>query len=292
MDFAILSRIKKLAMALPHAVDHVVSGGALITAPPPGASTELGRLLWTWPRPLIHPQARLLVIHSQKSASTNVAIWYLRQIGHAQAARDFHYWPHRYLSQVLNYSEFYRKAYELEFSKFTVVRVVRNPFERAVSSFRHALKHGHVDKEIAKRLDYHGIADKGLSFSTFIDFLERLDLGSCDPHFSFQRHPVEDKLPVHYLINVSSEDLFARLNEVEAAIGLPRSDMAADPWIKYLRQHNRPEKLMFDDDDLYTKALTRRQAIHGPWPRYEAFMQPEARERLARLYALDINAYL
>jgi hypothetical protein len=128
--------------------------------------------------------------------------------------------------------------------------------------------------------------------SIFLDFLERLNLGSCDPHFSLQRHPIEDRLPVHYLINVSSEDLFARLNEVEAAVGLPRTDMAADPWIKYLRWHGRPEKLMSDGDDLYTKLFSRKQAKEGPWPRYEAFMQPEARERLARLYAVDIKAYL
>ena len=279
-------------MALPHAFEHVIGGDARKDPPPPGVNTELGRLLWTWPRPLIHPQARLLVIHSQKSACTNVAIWYLRQIGHAQAARDFHYWPHYYLSQVLNHSEFYRKAYDLDFLKFTVVRVVRNPFERAVSSFRHALKHGHLDDEIRKRLGYNDVAHKGLSFSIFIDFLERVDLANCDPHISLQRHPIEGKLPVHHLINVSSENLFTRLNDVEASVGLPRSDMTADPWIRYLHHHNRPEKMMPDTGDLYTHVLGRPQAKNGPWPRYEAFMHPEARERIARLYAVDIKAYL
>jgi hypothetical protein len=292
MNFEILSRLKKAAVALPQALDHAMSGDTGMTAPPPGANTEMGRLLWTWPRPLINPKAKLLVIYSQKSACTNVAIWYLRQIGHARAARDFHYWPHRYLSRVLNYSEFYRKAYELDFSRFTVVRVVRDPFERAASSFRHALKHGHVDEEIAKRIGYHDVAGQGLSFSTFLDFLETLDLTSCDPHIAVQRHPIEDKLPVHHLINVSREDLFARLNEVEAAVSLPRSNHADDPWIKQLAFHHRPDKTLEDNGDLYTTPLTREQAQRGPWPHDEALLSPAARGRIARLYAADIKAYL
>lgn len=292
MSFEIFSRLKSAAAALPGALDRAWHDDGLLSAAPPGADTEMGRLLWSIPRPLIHPGARLIVIFSQKSACTSTVIWYLHQLGHAKAARDFHHWPHNYLYRILHYSQLYRDAYALDLSKFTVVRIVRDPFERAVSSFRHALRHGYSDADIAKRLGYRDIAGKGLSFSTFLDFLEQVDLTTCDRHFCLQRHPIEDKLPVHHLINVTTQDLFTRLNEVEAAVGLPLSNMAADPWIKQLRGHHRPKKEVAGAEDLYTRLFTRQQAGRGPWPRHEALLPPQARERIARLYATDIKSYL
>jgi hypothetical protein len=261
-------------------------------SPPPGAASGIGRLLWSPPQPLIHPDARMIVIFSQKSACTNVAIWFLHHLGHLKAARDFHYWPHEYRARVYYYSELYQKAYERDLSAFKVVRIVRDPYERAASCFRHALRYRFADAELRKRLGRRNIAEDGLSFSDFLDFLEKLDLADCDPHFMIQRHPLEDRLPVHHLINVSTENLFARLNEVEADLGLSRSDLAAEPWVKELRGHNRPAGKFTQDDDLYTRAFTRRQARKGPWPADRAFLTEPARARIARLYAADIKAYL
>jgi hypothetical protein len=261
-------------------------------APPPGATTEMGRLLWAAPQPLINPGAKMMVVFSQKAACTNVLIWFFHHLGHATAARHFHNWPHEYRNQVYYYSALYRKAYGLDFEKFKAVRVVRDPYERAASSFRHVVRNGFADATIAKRLRYRHIASKGLSFSAFLDFLDTLDLTDCDPHYSLQRHPIEDRLPVHHLINISTENLFTRLSEVETALGLPQSDMAGHPWVKRLRQHNRPAKELAGGADLYAQTFTREQARLGPWPRDEALLTPRARERIARLYAVDISAYL
>ncbi len=260
-------------------------------APPPGANSDLGRLLWAAPQPLINPDAKLMVVFSQKSACTNVLIWFFHHLGHAPAARHFHPWPHEYRTSVYYYSHLYRNAYSLDFSKFSVVRVVRDPYERAASSFRHVLRHGFVDTLIAKRLRYRDIATKGLSFSAFLDFLETLDLANCDPHFSLQRHPIEDRLPVNHLINISTESLFSRLSEVETAIGLPQSRMVEHPWVNQWRGHNRPANELAGDD-LYSQFLSREQAHLGPWPRDAALLTAPARERISRLYAVDIKAYV
>src|SRR5262245_41835151 len=68
--------------------------------PPPGAMSGLGRLRWADPRPLILPQRRMIVVFSPKSACTTVVIWFLHQIGHSKAARDYASWPHRYRTEV------------------------------------------------------------------------------------------------------------------------------------------------------------------------------------------------
>lgn len=273
------------------ALSQAAGRGLAANDPPPGASSELGRLLWTDPRPLIFPRKRMIVVFSPKSACSTVVIWFLHQIGHAKAARDYSSWPHRYRTEVYYRSALYRNAYERNLSKFSLVRIVRDPLERAVSSFRQVQKGGLADREMAGVLGRNDMSTTGLSFSEFLDFLERCDLRTCDPHFRIQRHPIEDRLPTRHLINASTENLLARLNQVEADFDLPVTDFGKLEWLqKISRKHSHvatPSIAL----DAYTHRFNRDAARSGSWPPYAAFLTPEARERLARLYATDIDAY-
>ncbi|MEA2986406.1 MAG: hypothetical protein QOD94_2660 [Alphaproteobacteria bacterium] len=259
--------------------------------PPPGAASELGRLLWTDPRPLIYPRKRMIVVFSPKSACTSVVIWFFHQLGHTAAARDYSSWPHRYRTEVYYKSTLYRHAYERDLSKFSLVRIVRDPFERAVSSFRHVQKGGLADKEITRALGRNDMSTAGLSFSEFLDFLERCDLNTCDPHFRVQRHPLEDRLPTRHLINASTEDLFSRLNEVEADFNLPITEFGKLEWLQKINSKHRHVEAPAAPADAYNHRFNREAARNGSWPPYSAFLTADARERLARLYARDIEAY-
>jgi len=265
--------------------------GARPDAPPQGAESGLGRLLWTDPKPLIHTPERMIVVFSPKSACTSVLIWFYHQIGHYKAARDYGSWPHNYRSEVYYRSRFYRRAFQRDLSKFSLVRVVRDPFERAVSSFRHAQKGGFADKAIGKAIGRRDMATAGLSFSEFIDFLEKSDLKTCDPHFRIQRHPIEDHLPTAHLINASTEDLFGRLNQVEITCGLPLTDFTKLEWLRKLNPSHTHTEAKVVPADAYTHRFTREDAASGAWPPYAAFLNAGARERLARLYAVDVKAY-
>ena len=233
----------------------------------------------------------MIVVFSPKSACTSVVIWFFHQLGHSAAARDYSSWPHRYRTEVYYKSTLYRRAYERDLSKFSLVRVVRDPFERAVSSFRHVQKGGLADKEIARALGRTDMSTAGLSFSEFLDFLERCDLKTCDPHFRVQRHPIEDRLPTRHLINASAEDLFSRLNEVEADFNLPITDFSTLEWLQKINRKHRHVEAPAAPADAYNHRFNREAARNGSWPPYSAFLIPVARERLARLYARDIEAY-
>ena len=265
----------------------------------PWARTNLGRLFWKAPRPLIHPGARMVVIFSAKSACTSVVIWFLHQLGQAAAARDYSHWPHRYRSKVYYRGPVYRSAFDHDLENFAVVRVVRDPFDRTVSSFRHALRTRLADRYIPGVLHRWNVSKDGLSFDEFLDFLEHSDLTTCNTHFRIQRHPLEDELPVRHLINVSTEDLFTRLNEVETDLGLPHTDFAELQWLhqaderRTRRERRRRAGARHPDvTDPYTHRFTQDQAREGPWPSYSAFLTPEARERIARLYAVDLESYM
>lgn len=260
---------------------------------PPAARGTMSRLLWALPLPLINPDAKLVVLFSPKSACTNVVIWFLHHLGHMDAARDFHRSPHRYLDRVYYRSPLYQRAVRLDLTGFTVVKVIRDPYQRAVSSFRHVVRTSLFDDDMERKLGDTGLAQNGLSFAAFLDFLEKTDLRRCNPHYSLQGHPIEAKLPASHLINVSREDLFRRLNEVESAIGLAASDLANAPWVRqFERRHHRDGGDFSGVTDFYRQRLRREQALKGPWPPYDALLTPEARERVARLYASDIAAYL
>jgi hypothetical protein len=258
---------------------------------PPGPTSELGRLLWTDPRPLIHTRKRMIVVFSPKSACTSAVIWFFHQLGHGTAARDYASWPHRYRTEVYYKSRIYRLAFERDLSTFSLVRIIRDPFERAVSSFRHVQKGGLADKAIAKVLGRRDMATAGLSFSEFLDFLERCNLKTCDPHFRIQRHPIEDHLSTRHLINASTENLFSRLRQVEADFDLPITDFDKLEWLRKLNPGHSHVEATSLPADVYTHRFTQDDARSGSWPGYAAFLTPAARERIARLYDTDIKAY-
>lgn len=256
-----------------------------------GWTSPANRLMRHAPRPLIHPDARMIVIFSPKSACTSVVIWFLHQLGEAERAQAYHRWPHRYRGDVYYRSDLYRQACNLDLTGFRVVRVVRDPFDRAVSSFRHVQRSGIADTDFKTLLARSDAAEAGVSFREFLDLLERMDLTRSNEHFGIQRHPVEDKLPVTHLINISTEDLFTRLNQVEADLGLPITNFAELHWIHSLAERRSRFNGRIATNDAYELRLTRSQARRGPWPPYSALLTPPARERIAHLYAADIAAY-
>src|SRR5262249_9156599 len=145
-----------------------------------------------------------------------------------------------YRIEVYYNSALYRRGYERnDLSEFSLLRIVRDPFERAVSSFRHVQRGKLAARDLARKLRRRDIAETGLSFSEFLDFLERCDLRTCAPHFARQKHPIEELLPTRYRTNASSEDLLARLNAVEAETGLPVTDFSRLEWLQRTdRKHN------------------------------------------------------
>ena len=252
---------------------------------------SVNRLIRMAPRPLIHPEARLIVIFSPKSACSNVVIWFLHQLGKAEEAREHNDWPHLYRRNVYCKSSLYREACDLPLNDFRVVRIVRDPLDRAASSFRHALRTGLGKQLFGSALGRPNAVKEGVSFREYLDALDRIDLTTCNTHFRIQRHPVEDKLPVTHLINVTSQDLYARLNEVEADLGLPVTDFAKLEWLQSLSSQRGRFNGKIETDDAYDLPLTADHGRVGPWPHYRALLTPVARERLARLYAADIAAY-
>jgi hypothetical protein len=241
------------------------------------------------PRPLVDPDRKLVVVFSPKSACTSVAIWFFNLIGHLKAARDYHEWPHQY--RTIHYqSALYNRALRGGIDDYTVVRVVRDPYDRVTSSFRHAVSTGYADDELSAAIPEYDREDRRISFSRFLDFLQTEDLSTCNPHHGLQYHPIEDLLKPGHAINISRQDLFTRLNEVEVALGLPHTDFPSIAWIHDLSQKRHVAKVAFEGDAV-NSSLDRERAAHGPWPAASALLTPDVRQRIAKLYGPDVSRY-
>jgi Sulfotransferase family len=256
--------------------------------PPDKAEKAWRQALRKVERPLLHPQRRFVVLFSAKSACSSVVIWFLHTLGLAAEARAFSEWPHHYRINRFYAREDYLAARDaLGPDDVTVLRVVRDPVDRAGSSFRHALGLSYARETIREKLGIDTDV-QGLSFERFIDFLEMEDLDHCDPHHKRQKHAVEGLRRPDVVINASRQDLFTELNAFERMMGMPVTNFKELAWVHELQATRVPHSVN-PEADVYRTVLTREQAQNGPWPK--KLITPEARARLEKLYAEDMALY-
>jgi hypothetical protein len=172
------------------------------------------------------------------------------------------------------------------------LRVIRNPYRRAVSSYRHALGHQYEDEKVRDALGL-SIADRGLAFDEFLDYLRMIDIAACNKHHAQQWHPLEAHVILRSVINLDKEDLVEGLEAFEKAIGAkPLSPDAKRRMLEALAQdsgrYSKP--LSCDPGSHVATRFTRTQALVS-WPNYDAFLTSDARRKIEQIYAKDFEAY-
>ena len=244
------------------------------------------RIAWT-PNALIDRDRRFAVIFSEKSACTTAVIWFCNTLGLADEARAYSEWPHDYRIEVLQHPAAQFRPNVEQLDDFTVLQVIRDPFERAASSFRHALGLRYVDQTIRTKIGVD-IAKDGLSFEQFLAFLKKEDLRACDPHHRMQSCSLMRGRRADVVINISHQDLFRELNAFELRMRMPPTDFTNLAWIHQL-QATRTPKLIDMGPDPDQLVLTVNQALRGPWP--SGLLTERSRRQIEMLYADDISRY-
>lgn len=218
--------------------------------------------------------ANLAVMWSYKAACTTVIKWAFQHNGLLPEAMAYNSWVHKYRLRQYQKSERYlSRLKRLSSSAFDVVKVVRDPLDRAVSSYIHAYRHGYDDEAIAKLVQRPVSRRQRFSFREFVSYLEQSDLQYCNPHHRVQVAPIER----HVLFGTRpskvikvEQGLTAALGELERELGLPPTDftspvfasdhhtvrtaqsgLAAD--LVYLPPRAAPPAATFYDRELATK---------------------------------------
>ena len=156
-----------------------------------GLRRPLTNALLEPPQPWLNPDRSLLVVWSAKSASSLTFIWYLATVGLLDDYRASGMSSHEYRGKRLARSDVVQRGRSKLLDDYWIVHILRDPYLRAVSSYRHALATGYADKRIGPRSGGSLDRKEGFSFARYLDYLETIDLRGANVHHRLQLHRVE-----------------------------------------------------------------------------------------------------
>jgi hypothetical protein len=240
------------------------------------------------PPPLVDRERRLVVLWSPKSACTAAYVWFASVCGFLDQVRQYES-PHHHRMQVFRTSRRYLDSIVADTSDFHVVRIIRDPYARAVSIFREAFVGNYADRDAALvNLNF----DAGVSFHMFLLMLERLDMENVDTHYRPQLHPFERARKPDTIINISKADLFSELNAFEERSDWPVTDFAAMEWFHaYERARRAPPPAIYGRDMFKTPIARGNPPAQTPFPDFACLLAPEAKARIKSIYRDDFDAY-
>lgn len=255
---------------------------------------SLRRKLRRRPQPLIDAQRRTVISWSPKAACTRVLIWYYQRTELLNEALAYHRWPHKHRNEVLYKSRCHldseKQLIREGTSAWDYVKVVRDPVKRCISSYRHALKTGYADQSMSQTLGREVNHRHGFSYETFLEYLRKIDLSSCNPHHRFQTHPV-DKIIFHrtWLIDIDEKDLDSELASIDELHGVNDgtqqqlvTDFLRKDTQRYANSESQSESL---DSDQWLKPLKNSDTEH--WPKQALENTTEATHIVRELYQRD-----
>lgn len=230
--------------------------------------------------------ANLAVMWSFKAACTTVIKWVFQHNGLLPEALAYSKWIHRYRLRVYQKDDRYlSRLQRLNDRDFKIIKIVRDPLDRAVSSYIHAYLMKYEDEAIAKIVGRPLDSHQRFSFREFVTFLEQIDLRRCNPHHRVQVAPVER----HVLFGTRpqtivriEQGLEPSLNAMERSLGLPVTDFADDVF------HSHHHTIRADQ---YEPAADLIDFPGKMFPPTAAFYDADLSARVARLYAEDLRQY-
>jgi len=230
--------------------------------------------------------ANLAVMWSYKAACTTVIKWVFLHNGLLPEALAYSNWIHKYRLRRYQKSERYlTRLKQIGNGTFDVVKIVRDPLDRAVSSYIHAYRHGYDDEAISDVIQRPLTRQQRFSFREFVTYLEQSNLRYCNPHHRVQVAPIERhvlfRTKPRKIIRIE-QGLTSALSELERSLGMPATDFKSP---------------VFSSDH-----HTVRDTQHGPAadlthfsrkavPPASMFYDAELSARVARLYAEDFRHY-
>jgi len=239
------------------------------------------------PCPLLFPPRGLGLIWSAKSACTTSVLWYFAVAGLLKEALAYDPWPHKYREQVLPTLDYYRTwLVNTDPRKLAWVRVIRDPYKRAVSIFRHVLRYPHNNNSFRQDLGLD-LSQDSLSFDSFLSKLEAGDITACDIHLRKQHHPLERSIRPTRTINADREPLLDALLDFATPTQDVRLHLNAE--ISRISSSHHAHRTLHDGD--VSKTPFKMPFISQDWPEYRNFLNASTCRKIERLYRADFAAY-
>ena len=196
-------------------------------------------------------------------------------------------WPHKYRMEVLPTLDYYRTwLVNTDPRKLAWLRVIRDPYKRAVSIFRHVLRYSHNNNSFRQDLGLD-LSQDSLSFDSFLSKLEAVDITGCDIHLRQQHHPLERSIRPTRIINADKEPLLDALLDFATPTQDVRMHLNAE--ISRISSFHHAHRTLYHGD--VSKTSFKMPFISQDWPEYGDFLNVSTCRKIERLYAADFAAY-
>lgn len=231
--------------------------------------------------PFVFEKQRVLLLATPKAGITSATNWAFANLGLMAAAKQYHPWVHRYRTEIYVQQQQVRAKFRaaLEAKDFSVYKVVRNPWERLVSSFHHAIKHRVLPQPPTPPAAIQ-------NFEAFLNYLEGALQQPIDPHLGLQKSVYEAVFPNFKPTVLPLEDLENQLSILCASHGfeVPFSAEMAES-----KHHAKKSKV----EVAAAVHLMDGVALFQNFPNdYQVFFQaPHIKTKAAQLLAPDLKAY-
>ncbi|NNE38201.1 MAG: sulfotransferase family 2 domain-containing protein [Gammaproteobacteria bacterium] len=234
--------------------------------------------------PLIDPKFRFMLFFSAKVGSTFISKWFFEQIGKLNEALEYSHWIHNYRIKVYYKSPQYKQDLKRALAKQTkMIKLVRCPYQRAVSSYFHCLRHEHFYDVLSDFIGKPFNKDYVFTFEEFVDYLNTLDISKCNPHFRSQtwKHEKNNRMKFHHIIKIeNSIDEFKRL---ESDFSLRNTDLLRHTDSKHHIEKKQGNGGYCGDN--------RKIDLRNPMNQYSDFFNESTINLISKIYYIDFETY-
>jgi hypothetical protein len=259
----------------------------MITAAKPSVNQEHLKVLRSPDKPLYTPKLDLALFFSAKSGCTWAVKWFFYQTNLLDAALFYHPWIHTYRMEVFYKSNKYKNHLHklLTQKNNKIIKVARNPYNRAVSSYLHACKLDYEDEKISSFLGREVDQENKFTFEEFVNYLSAIDLRKCNVHHKIQVHPAEEHKLIEPTYIVKLENSLDDIRRVESELNLKQSN-----YNKLKKSAHHTSKVAAQEyvgDRQFT--FTENSNVSVPSTIY--FYNDKLQQSIAELYQIDFEHY-
>lgn len=224
-------------------------------------------------RPLVDDQKKVLLALTPRAGCTICTQMFFREMGLLDEALRYDPWVHEYRIDIYNKKTPFRRSV-LTDSEYFRMKIVRDPYRRAVSSYRFVMQRGSL-------LVPGDLSGKELTFRGFLSFLETLDLAVSDVHYGLQKDSFERNLPEVYHRIIKIESLAEEIAEVNKILGT-RYDPSG---------LKSPHHAFYDTGIRESAADKKWSDIKNRLPPYTFFYDEDTALQVRSLYREDFETY-
>lgn len=242
------------------------------------------------PRILINTEKKIVLVWSAKAGSVFIVRWFLYQMNILAKAKKHSEWIHDYRKIIYRTSTYRQALMELVHTpdEYHVIKLVRNPYTRAVSSYVECLYQLETNNPSAKKLMTKrgrvALKEK-YSFAEFLDALTFINIKNSDIHWQCQRHPAERNNTITIDTLVKLETPTDILNHLEKQLNLKPTEpfkFSASP------HHN---KKMTSEEQSFLGYTPLNADVRLQTPPYDCFYNAELEQKVATIYKEDFEWY-